>query len=209
MATPDFILALREKIGHDMLWIPGCTAIVARPYCSHPVHQSPAAGMRGKACQNTSAPFEATHPHCARMKVDEDFFMTPLAPEHVEILIVERADNGWATPVTGIVDPGEEAADAAVREVLEETGVSARPLRLLSTQVVGPVTYDNADQALYLDLAFLLRWDAGEPWPADAENTSAQFIRADRLPAMNNRFTKTVRRALSGEIAAEFTYSLT
>ncbi|WP_432396259.1 NUDIX hydrolase [Pseudarthrobacter sp. L19] len=28
MATPDFILTLREKVGHDMLWIPGARAVV-------------------------------------------------------------------------------------------------------------------------------------------------------------------------------------
>lgn len=43
------------------------------------------------------------------------------------VLLVERADNGIWTPVTGIVDPGEEPADAAVREVAEETGVTAVP----------------------------------------------------------------------------------
>lgn len=30
MPTPDFILALREKVGHDHLWLPGVTAIVLR-----------------------------------------------------------------------------------------------------------------------------------------------------------------------------------
>jgi 8-oxo-dGTP pyrophosphatase MutT (NUDIX family) len=30
MATPDFVLALREKIGHDPLWLCGVTAVVTR-----------------------------------------------------------------------------------------------------------------------------------------------------------------------------------
>ncbi|PFG28350.1 NUDIX domain-containing protein [Corynebacterium renale] len=30
MATPEFILKLREKIGHDQLWLPGVTAVVVR-----------------------------------------------------------------------------------------------------------------------------------------------------------------------------------
>ena len=30
MATPDFVLALREKIGHDPLWLAGVTAVVLR-----------------------------------------------------------------------------------------------------------------------------------------------------------------------------------
>ncbi|MBR7743326.1 NUDIX domain-containing protein [Phycicoccus sp. BSK3Z-2] len=28
MATPDFILRLRERVGHDLLWLPGMTAVV-------------------------------------------------------------------------------------------------------------------------------------------------------------------------------------
>ena len=30
MATPDFILRLREKVGHDELWLPAGTAVVIR-----------------------------------------------------------------------------------------------------------------------------------------------------------------------------------
>ena len=47
----------------------------------------------------------------------------PIAPEAVEILCVRRSDNGTWTPVTGIVDPGEEPAVAAAREALEEADV--------------------------------------------------------------------------------------
>ncbi|GAA1354368.1 NUDIX domain-containing protein [Falsarthrobacter nasiphocae] len=28
MATPDFILSLRERIGHELLWLPGVTGVV-------------------------------------------------------------------------------------------------------------------------------------------------------------------------------------
>jgi 8-oxo-dGTP pyrophosphatase MutT (NUDIX family) len=31
MPTPEFVLALREKIGRDALWLPGCKAVVLRP----------------------------------------------------------------------------------------------------------------------------------------------------------------------------------
>lgn len=32
MATPDFVLALRAKIGHDPLWLTGVTAVVLREH---------------------------------------------------------------------------------------------------------------------------------------------------------------------------------
>lgn len=31
MPTPDFVLALRAKVGHDPLWLPGVCAVVLRP----------------------------------------------------------------------------------------------------------------------------------------------------------------------------------
>ena len=54
----------------------------------------------------------------------------PIAPEAVEILCVRRSDNGAWTPVTGIVDPGEEPAIAAAREALEEADVRIEVRRL-------------------------------------------------------------------------------
>ena len=126
------------------------------------------------------------------------------SPSSMEILIVRRADSGAWTPVTGIVDPGEEPARACEREVEEEAGVRARAIRALSIEVVGPVTYDNGDVTTYLDTAFLLEWVSGEPYPADGENSEALFVRADQLPEMNERFTRTIARALSGDVRTTF-----
>jgi 8-oxo-dGTP pyrophosphatase MutT (NUDIX family) len=48
-----------------------------------------------------------------------------------KILLIQRADNGlWALPGGG-VDVGETPAQGAVREVLEETGVTCEPLELV------------------------------------------------------------------------------
>ena len=49
---------------------------------------------------------------------DAPMFATP------DVLLVKRADDGRWTPVCGIIDPGEEVSDAAVREVAEETGLA-------------------------------------------------------------------------------------
>ena len=48
-----------------------------------------------------------------------------------QILLIRRADNGlWAMP-GGALDAGETAAQGAVRETLEETGVTCEPIRLV------------------------------------------------------------------------------
>ena len=157
MAIPEFIIDLRAHIGHQPLWVPGCTGVVVR--------------------EGTSEP---------------------------EILVVRRADNGTWTPVTGIVDPGEEPATACVREIAEEAGVVATPTRLLSVEVVGPVTYANGDVATYLDTAFRLEWVSGDPYPADGENTEAHFVPVSELPPMNARFERVIARALSDVVVAWF-----
>ena len=98
-----------------------------------------------------------------------------------QVLLVRRADTGAWTPVTGIIDPGEQPADAAVREVREETGVDAVPERLALVHVTDPVVYANGDQARYLDLLFRMRWVCGAPHPADGENTDARWFAVDAV----------------------------
>ena len=128
----------------------------------------------------------------------------PIAPETVDMLCVRRSDNGAWTPVTGIVDPGEEPAVTAAREAAEEAAVDIEVRRLLSVEVVGPVTYDNGDVTTYLDVAFVGEWVSGEPRPSDGENSETAFFRADQLPPMNDRFLRAVAKALSAEAAADF-----
>jgi 8-oxo-dGTP pyrophosphatase MutT (NUDIX family) len=87
------------------------------------------------------------------------------------VLLGRRSDNGALTPITGIVDPGEEPATAAVREAEEEAGVRIRVDRLAWVHQIPRVTYDNGDQSDYLDLTFRCTWLDGEPYPADGEMT--------------------------------------
>jgi 8-oxo-dGTP pyrophosphatase MutT (NUDIX family) len=157
MATPDFVLALREKIGHELLWLCGVTAVVTRG----------------------SGP-------------------------DLELLVVRRADTGAYTPVTGIIDPGEQPAVAAEREVLEEAGVVAVAERLAWVQTIPPITYANGDRAQYLDIVFRCRWESGEPWPADGENTEAFWTPVASLPPMSENMRQRVAAALADEAAARF-----
>lgn len=121
-----------------------------------------------------------------------------------ETLLVRRADTGAWTPVTGIVDPGEHPADAAVRETLEEADLHVVPERLASIGVTDEVVYANGDRAQYLDHTFVMRYVSGEPSPADGENTEARWFRLDALPPMGPDMLSRLDAALAGEQAARF-----
>jgi len=156
VAIPDFVVALRTKIGTAPLWLSGVTAVV--------------------------------------LKDDQ-------------LLLVRRADNGAWTPVTGIIDPGEQPADAAVREVVEEAGVRVVPERLAGIGVTDLVVYDNGDESAYLDLTFRMRWTDGDPYPADGENTEARWFPLDALPPMSSEMMGRIEAALSDRPSALFRYA--
>lgn len=131
MTTPRFVLDLREKIGHDPLWMPGVKGVVLR--------------------------------------------WRPGAEEITEVLLVQRKDNGRWTVPAGILEPGEEPADGMAREVFEETGIRAVPLRLVGVQTTDPTVYPNGDQARYLDVVIALEAESGEASVNDDENLAVEW----------------------------------
>lgn len=116
-----------------------------------------------------------------------------------EILLVRRADNGEWSPVCGIIDPGEEPGDAAVRETAEEAGVLVEVERLVWMYVTDPVTYPNGDVTQYIDHTFRCRWVSGDPFPVDGENLEARWFTTDALPPLTGEFKERVAVALANE----------
>lgn len=153
MATPDFVVSLRERIGHAPLPLVGVTAVI----------------VRGD-----------------------------------EVLAGRRADNGAWQCVSGIVDPGEEPADAAVREALEEAGIVVRATRLALVQQLDRITYANGDQVDYLDLVFRCECLSGDPHPADGELTEVDWFALSALPDVDDFHRRKIAAALSGEASAVF-----
>jgi ADP-ribose pyrophosphatase YjhB (NUDIX family) len=155
MPVPQFIVDLRRKIGHDLLWLPGVTAVV----------------------------------------VDDDAGA---------VLLVRRADSGQWAPVTGILDPGEEPATGAVREVREETHVHARAQRLVSVSPTEPVTHANGDRAQYLDLTFRCAYVSGRAAVGDDESLEVGWFGVGALPPMHPAARVRVDQALAGEADVVF-----
>ena len=93
-----------------------------------------------------------------------------------QVLLVRRSDNGHWTPITGIVDPGEEPAVSAAREALEETGTRIRVDRLVATGAHPEMVHANGDRAAYLDLTFACTWLEGEAHVADDESSDVRWF---------------------------------
>jgi len=153
MATPEFVLALREHIGTAPLSLVGATAIVFR---------------------------------------DE------------KVLLGKRADNGAWQPIAGIVEPGEEPADAAARECLEEAGVVVTVDRLALVHQLPRITYPNGDQVDYLDVVFRCTWVSGDPHPADGEMTEVGFYDLAAMGDIDQAQVRKIALAMAEDDPAHF-----
>ena len=87
-----------------------------------------------------------------------------------EVLLIRRGkpprQGEWSLP-GGRIEWGETAAEAALRELTEETGVTAELLGLLDVidgLFTGPA---GALERHYLLIDYAARWVSGEPTPGD------------------------------------------
>ena len=121
-----------------------------------------------------------------------------------EVLLVRRSDTGAWSPVTGIVDPGEQPGVTARREVLEETGVAVSVDRLACVQALEPMTHVNGDQATYLDLTFACTYLRGEAHVADDESLDVRWFRLDALPSIQQSVRDRMECALADDPVTRF-----
>lgn len=99
-----------------------------------------------------------------------------------EVLLVKRADNGNWGATSGILEPGEEPAAAAAREVQEEAGVVARAVRVAGVSDGGPVVYPNGDRCAFIDITFEMEYVSGQAQVSDDESTETGWFPIDSLP---------------------------
>lgn len=134
MAISDWVLKIRETIGHDILVMVGAAAVIR--------------------------------------------------DDKGRLLLQKRADNGRWGLSGGAIEPGEEPAEAAVREVFEETGLRVTVIRLIG--IYGGkqqiITYPNGDQSAYVSITFECRIVGGEINPDPEETLEVAWFNPDKIP---------------------------
>ncbi len=99
-----------------------------------------------------------------------------------EVLLIRRGTpprlGEWSLP-GGRIEPGERAAEAALRELREETGVEARIVGLLD--VVDGI-FPEADKH-YVLIDYAAEWLSGEPRAGD-DALEARFVALDQVEAL-------------------------
>ncbi|MEH0938124.1 NUDIX hydrolase [Micromonospora psammae] len=146
MDVPAYVSKLRAHVGHDLLLLPGVSAVVR--------------------------------------------------DDAGRVLLARRSDNGrWSVPA-GTIDPGEQPADAVLREVYEETGVRVR-VEGVGGVATHPVVYPNGDACEYLNIWFRCQPVGGTARPDGDESTEVGWFAPDDLPELDDwarlRIDTTVR----------------
>lgn len=132
----DYVLRLREKVGHDLILMPSVTVL--------------------------------------------------LRDEEGRVLLVRHHDRGvWVAP-GGMVEPDEDPAETARREMREETGLDVELTRIAGVYG-GPefrVTYSNGDRVGYVMIVYEARVRGGEAAPDMEETTDVGFFSKEQIAAM-------------------------
>ncbi len=137
MAIPEFIKALRSKIGTDLLQVPTVAVLVYDDYG--------------------------------------------------QLLLVQDKESGlWGAP-SGILDPYELPADAAVRETWEEAGVFVELTHIVGVfagEHFGGV-YPNGDQLACVSTVFGASPVRGTPRPDHEETSDARYFAPSKIDSLS------------------------
>ena len=111
--------------------------------------------------------------------------------EHGRILLQGKSEDIWSLPA-GAIELGETPAQAVVREVLEETGLIIRPLRV--SGVFGGehfrYIYSNGDAVEYIVILFDCEKIGGKLAANDYETEKLQYFAPDQMPELPIKYPR-------------------
>ncbi|WP_420630940.1 NUDIX domain-containing protein [Candidatus Leptofilum sp.] len=125
-----------------------------------------------------------------------------LRDENGRILLQKRTDfSFWGLP-GGVMELGEDIETCARRELLEETGLTAGPLRLVGvyTHPKYDVTYPNGDQVQQFTICLTGQVAGGKMQPDGEETTEQAFFTPEAVAQMDLPlwYADMVRDTLAG-----------
>jgi 8-oxo-dGTP diphosphatase len=144
-----------------------------------------------------------------RARIGHDMLLMPsitaiVVNDRGEILLQKSRDtNDWRL-IGGIIDPGEQPADCAVREVKEEAGIDVIVERIIGVHARPPVTYPNDDKVNFVSTSFLCCAVSGEPRVCDDESLDMKYFSPQDLPKLNALDRHLIELALSNDPRADF-----
>lgn len=118
--------------------------------------------------------------------------------ERDRVLMVRRSDTGEWALTTGCLEPGEQPATGAAREVWEETGIDVTVERLLAVEALDLAVAPNGDQIHWLCVGLLCRAAGGDARVNDDESVEVGWFEVDALPPLPPHQARCVSLALDG-----------
>lgn len=144
-----------------------------------------------------------------RAKLGNDLLLVPgicalVFNSRGEILLQKRSDTRRWAVIGGMLDPGEEPANAVVREVREETAVEVLPQRISGVYSTPVITYSNGDRAQFIITAFVCKALDGEPRVNDDESLEVRYFPLTDLPELGSQHRLRIEHAVANQPGAFF-----
>lgn len=106
--------------------------------------------------------------------------------EQKEVLLQKRSDNGlWGLP-GGLLELNETIADAAIREVKEETNLDIKLVKFIGCFTNPFMRWRKKDFAKVFSFAFTGKVIDGELKINDSESTELKYFRLEELPKLHS-----------------------